>query len=75
MSAVSRTEAQQRVDDIRVFERELERLANEQVLQLSHAQRQALAEYHRQLLAGYAQAFDVDRDRQARQLSLGMRIA
>jgi uncharacterized membrane protein len=75
MSAVSRTEAQQRVDDIRVFERELERLAREQVLRLSDAQRHALAEHHRQLLAGYAQAFDVDRDRQARQLSLGMRIA
>ena len=75
MSAVSRTEAQQRVDDIRVFERELERLAREQVLQLSDAQRSALVAHHQQLLAGYTQAFDVDRDRQARQLSLGMRIA
>lgn len=75
MSAVSRTEAQQRVDDIRVFERELERLAREQALLLSDAQRQALAAHHAQLLAGYAQAFDVDRDRQSKQLSLGMRIA
>jgi uncharacterized membrane protein len=75
MSEVSRTEAQQRVDDIRVFERELERLAREQVLLLSEAQRQALAAHHAQLLAGYAQAFDVDRDRQSKQLSLGMRVA
>lgn len=75
MSVVSRIEAQQRVDDIRVFERELERLAREQVLQLSADQRRALSAHHQQLLAGYAQAFDVDRDRQAKQLSLGMRIA
>lgn len=75
MSAVSRTEAQQRVDDIRVFERELDRLVREQVLELSAAQRSALAAHHQQLLAGYTQAFDVDRDRHARQLSLGMRIA
>ena len=75
MSAVSRTEAQRRVDDIRVFERELERLEREQVLQLSDDQRAALAAHHARLLAGYAQAFDVDQDRQAKQLSLGMRIA
>jgi uncharacterized membrane protein len=71
----SRTEAQQRADDIRVFGRELARLGEEQVLVLDDTQRAAVQAHHARLLAEYAQAFDVDRDVQAKQLSLGMRIA
>jgi uncharacterized membrane protein len=73
MSASSRTEAQQRADEIRTFEVELERLEREGVLALSAEQRRAIAEHHRGLLAGYARAFDIDRDAQSKQLSLGMR--
>ncbi len=75
MSASSRSEAQQRADAIRVFQAELERLEREGVLQLGEDQRRAIAQYHTGLLAQYAQAFDIDRDVQAKQLSLGMRIA
>ena len=75
MSAASRSEAQQRADEIRTFQAELERLERAGVLALSAEQRRALAEHHRGLLAGYAQAYDIDRDAQSKQLSLGMRVA
>src|SRR2546425_5036520 len=75
MSASSRSEAQQRVEEIRQFQAELERLEREGVLVLGDDQRRAVAEHQRALLAHYAQAFDVDRDAQSRQLSIGMRVA
>ncbi len=75
MSTLNRSEAQQRADDIGVFNRELARLEREQVLQLSAAQRAGLEQHQRQLLAHLRNAFDIDQDTQARQLSLGMRIA
>jgi uncharacterized membrane protein len=75
MSASSRSEAQQRADEIRTFQAELARLEREGVLALSAEQRGAVSGHHRELLAGYARAFDIDRDAQAKQLSLGMRIA
>ncbi len=75
MSAPSRTDAQQRADDIRIFQRELDRLEREKVLSLSGEQKRALTEHHARLLAQYTQDYDIDRDAQAKQLSLGMRIA
>jgi len=75
MSPSSRGEAQQRTDAIRAFQAELERLEREGVLALGEDQRRAVAQHHARLLAEYARAFDIDRDVQAKQLSLGMRIA
>jgi len=75
MSVPSRHEAQQRADQIRVFRSELAQLENEGVFALSAEQRQRMDEHHRQLLGQYAQQFDIDRDKRASQLSLGMRIA
>lgn len=75
MKASSRTDAQQRVDDIRVFQRELERLARENALALSGAQRESVRQHHERLLAELAQTFDIDPDTRSKQLSLGMRIA
>ena len=75
MNEISRAEAQQRADEIRVFREELQRLEAQGVLALAPEQREGLARHHDALLAGYAQAFDIDRDRHAKQLSLGMRIA
>jgi uncharacterized membrane protein len=72
---VSRTEAQRRADDIRVFQGELERVEREGVLTLTDTQRRAVAEHHAALLAEYGKAYDVDQDARAKQLSLGMRIA
>jgi uncharacterized membrane protein len=73
MTASSRSEAQQRADEIRAFQAEIQRLERDGVLALSADQRRALAEHHGGLLAGYARAFDIDRDAQSKQLSLGMR--
>ena len=75
MTPLSRTEAQQRADAIEVFRRELDRLEHEDVLALTDAQRQAVAEHHRALLATYGESFDIDRNAGAKQLSLAMRIA
>ena len=75
MSAPSRTDAQQRADDIRTFQRELERLERENALSLTEAQKRALTAHHDRLLAQYTRDYDIDRDVQAKQLSLGMRVA
>jgi uncharacterized membrane protein len=75
MNTPLRSEAQQRADDIAAFRAELARLESEGVLRLDAAQAQAVRGHHEALLAGYAGAFDIDRDTKARQLSLGMRVA
>lgn len=75
MMPASRSEAQQRVDEIRVFQRECERLQHEGVLELSAAQAGAIGAHHAGLLARYAENFDIDASVKARQLSLGMRVA
>jgi uncharacterized membrane protein len=74
MTTANRAEAQQRSDDIRVFNIELQRLEREDVLQLDAAQRGAIDQHHKNLLEQFATAFDIDVNPQARQLSLGMRI-
>ncbi|MFH1871921.1 MAG: DUF2157 domain-containing protein [Pseudomonadota bacterium] len=75
MNTPLRSEAQRRADEIAIFQVELERLDSEGVLRLDPAQQQALREHHAALLASFAGRFDIDRDAQARQLSLGMRVA
>lgn len=75
MPAINRSDAQQRADDISVFNRELKRLEAEQVLSLSDEQYSRLHSYQERLLNSYLAAFDIDHDSQARQLSLGMRVA
>lgn len=75
MTSISKTEAQQRADQIRAFQKELGILSEDKILQLSTTQQQAIAAYHDKLLADYHRAFDVDADVRAKQLSLGMRIA
>ena len=75
MDTLSRADAQQRADQVRVFEEELARLEREGVVVLTDEQRQAIAAHHRGLLAQLARAYDIDRDVRAKQLSLGMRMA
>jgi uncharacterized membrane protein len=75
MPNINRRVAQQRADEIGVFNRELARLEADQVLSLNDNQRARLHDYQQQLLNRYRVAFDIDHDVQARQLSLGMRIA
>jgi uncharacterized membrane protein len=73
--APTRQAAQQRADAIRNFRAELRRLEADRILSLDAAQHAAVEAHHEALLAGYAGAFDIDRDSRASQLSLGMRIA
>lgn len=75
MNIPSRQEAQQRADQINVFQQELTILQQEGVVALSAEQRQRVDEHHRSLLNQYSQSFDIDQDTRASQLSLGMRIA
>lgn len=67
--------AQQRLDEIEAFRRELARLEQEGVLALSPDQAEALAAHHRRLADSLARSFDVDRDLHQKQLSRGMRAA
>jgi uncharacterized membrane protein len=75
MNVLSRTEAQRRADEIRVFRQELARLQAEHVLTLTEEQQQAVTRHHEALLGSYTATFDIDRDQQSQRLSLGMRIA
>ena len=75
MNAALRSEAQQRADEIAIFQTELARLEGEGMLQLDAAQKEAVRSHHAALLEGFAGTFDIDRNLQARQLSLGMRVA
>lgn len=67
--------AQQRLDEIEAFRRELARLEREGVLALSADQAEAVAAHHRRLADSLSRAFDVDRDLHQKQLSRGMRAA
>lgn len=75
MKQPTRSEAQQRADEIRVFERECERLRHEGILELSTEQSHAVSKHHADLLTRYATMFDIDASVRAKQLSLGMRVA
>lgn len=70
----NRAEAQQRADDIRIFNRELNRLDTEGV-SIPGDTRRHIDSHHQALLARLATRWDIDRDARSSQLSLGMRIA
>lgn len=72
---MSRREAEARIRRIFAFRDELSALAQEDVLDLSPADRSAVAAYHDGLLADYARRYDTDLTRSESQLSWGMRIA
>ncbi len=75
MNASSKTEAQQRADQIRQFQAELEVIESENIARLDDHQRAVISRYHQNLLADLAKTFDIDVSNQEKQLSLGMRIA
>jgi uncharacterized membrane protein len=68
-------EAQQRVDRIHAFRRELEQLTREGMLVLSDDQRGQLDTHLNKTLADLAGRFDVDISESQKQISLAMRIA
>ena len=75
MSALDRTSAQQRADQIHAFKNELAELNREQILELNEEQQSAIGDYHRGLFDQFRNAFDIDSTQQQKRLSLGMRIA
>ena len=75
MDIKSKQSAQQRADQIRSFQAELDVIEQEQVLSLDALQRNAVDSYHQILLTKLSSSFDVDTNKQEKQLSLGMKIA
>lgn len=72
---MTRDQAQQRVDQVSAFSREMLELERDGVLRLAPADRVQVDTYHAQLLNQLASQFDVDRGDRQRQMSLGMRTA
>jgi hypothetical protein len=75
MKPPSKSEAQQRADHIRAFQRELEELERDHIVALTDEQRRVIREHHEALLGSLAEMFDIDRSQREKQLSLGMKIA
>jgi uncharacterized membrane protein len=74
-SSLTKSQAQQRVDQVSAFTREILELERDGVLTLAPDDRARLDAYHAGLLERLAGQFDVDRSDRQRQMSLGMRIA
>ena len=72
---MTKRDAEARSRRIFAFREELSALESEHVLELSPADRSAIAAYHDRLLDEYASRFDTDLTRSQSQLSWGMRIA
>lgn len=73
--AGDKRQAQARSDRIQAFREELRTLEGEGVLVLPEDDRRRVEQHHQQLLAGFAQQYDVDTSTEQKQLSLGMRLA
>ena len=72
--ASNKREAQERVDRIRVFQRELDQIEREGGLVLSQEQRAGLDAHLQRAFQDLASRFDVDVSESQKQISLGMRI-
>lgn len=75
MTAGNKTDAQRRIDQIRFFRKEVDILTDEEILQLDPSQRSAIDRYHADLVSRLRAMFDIDADRQEKELSMGMQIA
>lgn len=74
MRLLSRTNAQQRADQITTFRHELDLLAKEDVLSLQPEQQRAIDRYHHHLLRQLTLGFDIDTTKGQKQFSLGLGI-
>ncbi|MCK4536576.1 MAG: DUF2157 domain-containing protein, partial [Desulfuromonadales bacterium] len=64
--------AQRRADRIQAFNEELAELRAEEVITLSEEDRSRVEAHHSELLADYAEQFDIDVSGTGKQLSWGM---
>ena len=71
----SQLEAQNKVEQIQLFQQELSDLNENGILTLSPEQAAKVNNHHQQLLATLSTAYDIDINVQAKQLTLGMKIA
>lgn len=74
MNKTSTLTAQQRTDQIKSFQAELEILKDTDVVSLTAEQDEKIAKYHQNLLSNYSLEFDIDTTKNEKQLSLGMKI-
>jgi uncharacterized membrane protein len=70
-----RQQAQQRADQIAIFEQELQTLEQEHIIAHSDTSIKHIREHHQHILESLKQRFDLDLNTQAKQLSWGMKIA
>lgn len=64
---LSKKEAQQRVEQIDSFRREIGLLKRHGIVEQSGGQDSSILTYHAEIVAGYAQAFDIDLDNRGKQ--------
>ncbi len=74
-AAVTKEQAQERVDRIRLFRRELEEVERAGILALTDGQREAVRHFHDTVLEQLAGRFDIDRTEAQKRMSLGMQVA
>lgn len=74
MKIKSKADAQKRVDQIALFQAEIEIIENDNILSLSDSQHSVLNLYHTNLVKQLAALFDIDSNKRDKQLSLGMKI-
>jgi hypothetical protein len=70
----TREAAQGRIDQIEIFERELEQLRTDRVIHLTDSQVTAIDSYHRHIIHELTARYDADASESGRQLSMSMRI-
>jgi len=70
----SKVDAQKRADQIGYFQVELTVMEQENILSLNEDQHSAIVSYHKNLLGELSSNFDIDSNKQEKQLSLGMKI-
>lgn len=71
----SDSEAQERVDRIDAFHKELATLKQDGILSLAKDQYDSLSSYHSKLIDTISQEFNIDKTHREKQLTLGMKIS
>jgi Predicted membrane protein (DUF2157) len=70
----NREQAQQRIDRIRAFQKELATLKSEGIFELSEEDQSSVSEYHSSLIEEFSNQFDTDTSVAEKKLSWGMRV-
>jgi uncharacterized membrane protein len=71
---LNREQAQQRIDRIRAFQKELATLNVEGIFEISEEEQSSVSEYHSRLIEEFSNQFDTDTSVAEKKLSWGMRV-